>query len=195
MRGLKILAAGAALIAFCSPALSATFVVDAAGNSSSGSGTGLNTGLTYSIGDTLTVSAAADDLWSAGALPRWSNADGLVGALFATGSDESGQPAGTQIGANFGLWSQGGLSAPYGSLVGRIGGIYQLLGTNFSGSAWASGTLELFYWDSNSGDNSGQITVRVGDVPEPASWAMMVGGFGLVGGALRSRRKLTVSFG
>lgn len=30
-------------------------------------------------------------------------------------------------------------------------------------------------------------------VPEPASWALMVGGFGLVGGALRSRRQ-TASF-
>ena len=34
-----------------------------------------------------------------------------------------------------------------------------------------------------------------GAVPEPASWAMMLGGFGLVGGAMRSRRKATVSFG
>ncbi len=31
-------------------------------------------------------------------------------------------------------------------------------------------------------------------VPEPASWAMMVGGFGLIGGALRYRRKTTVTF-
>ena len=31
-------------------------------------------------------------------------------------------------------------------------------------------------------------------VPEPASWAMMLSGFGLVGGALRSRRKANVSF-
>ena len=31
------------------------------------------------------------------------------------------------------------------------------------------------------------------DVPEPASWAMMVGGFGLLGGALR-RKKAEVSF-
>jgi hypothetical protein len=30
--------------------------------------------------------------------------------------------------------------------------------------------------------------------PEPASWAMMLGGFGLIGGTIRSRRK-TVSFG
>lgn len=32
-------------------------------------------------------------------------------------------------------------------------------------------------------------------VPEPASWAMMLGGFGLIGGAMRSRRKAAVSFG
>lgn len=32
-----------------------------------------------------------------------------------------------------------------------------------------------------------------GAVPEPASWALMIGGFGMVGGALR-RRKATVSF-
>lgn len=34
-----------------------------------------------------------------------------------------------------------------------------------------------------------------GAVPEPASWALMVGGFGLVGGAMRSRRRVSVSFG
>ena len=32
-------------------------------------------------------------------------------------------------------------------------------------------------------------------VPEPASWAMMVGGFALIGGALRARQKAGVSFG
>ena len=34
-----------------------------------------------------------------------------------------------------------------------------------------------------------------GAVPEPASWALMLGGFGAIGGALRSRRKAAVSFG
>lgn len=32
-------------------------------------------------------------------------------------------------------------------------------------------------------------------VPEPASWALMLAGFGLVGGALRGRRRSAVSFG
>jgi hypothetical protein len=30
--------------------------------------------------------------------------------------------------------------------------------------------------------------------PEPASWAMMVGGFGLIGGAMRSRRRTAITF-
>jgi hypothetical protein len=34
-----------------------------------------------------------------------------------------------------------------------------------------------------------------GAVPEPASWALMLGGFGAIGGAMRSRRKAAVSFG
>ena len=34
-----------------------------------------------------------------------------------------------------------------------------------------------------------------GGVPEPASWAMMLGGFGMIGGAMRSRRRTAVSFG
>ena len=32
-------------------------------------------------------------------------------------------------------------------------------------------------------------------VPEPASWAMMVGGFGVVGGTMRRRRRTRISFG
>lgn len=33
----------------------------------------------------------------------------------------------------------------------------------------------------------------IGGVPEPASWALMIGGFGMVGGALRSRRTRTAA--
>ena len=32
-------------------------------------------------------------------------------------------------------------------------------------------------------------------VPEPASWALILGGFGMIGGAIRARRKLSVSSG
>lgn len=40
----------------------------------------------------------------------------------------------------------------------------------------------------------GEVAFRAAAVPEPASWAMMLGGFGVVGGALRSRRKTSVRF-
>ncbi|MBW8911224.1 MAG: PEP-CTERM sorting domain-containing protein [Sphingomonas sp.] len=41
---------------------------------------------------------------------------------------------------------------------------------------------------------SGAAHIAAG-VPEPASWAMMLFGFGAIGGAMRSRRKLGISFG
>jgi hypothetical protein len=38
------------------------------------------------------------------------------------------------------------------------------------------------------------LTVNASAAPEPASWALMLGGFGAIGGALRSRRKAQVTF-
>jgi hypothetical protein len=183
-----------AFIAFAASALvagaaaAADFTVSAFDNSSSGTGVGLAT-ISLSAGQQFTVSVDANDLWSAGALPRWSNADGLTGNRFATGTDESGEPAGTLIGQDFGLHTQNGLSAPFGTLVGELGGVFEVLGTNFSGPAWNSGTLTLFYWDSNNFDNTGSVLASVAAVvPEPASWSLMIGGFGLAGAMLRRRR-------
>ena len=60
----------------------------------------------------------------------------------------------------------------------------------------AAGNL---YGTTSEGGNSGYGTVfklsdtgfvvSVGGVPEPASWAMMIAGFGLVGAAARRRRQ------
>ena len=90
-----------------SPALAAAvpvaFDVDAFANSTSGTGAGLDTGIFFDAGDVFSVEVDPNDLWSAGALPRWSNADGLTGDLFATGTDDSGESAGTQIGAELRL--------------------------------------------------------------------------------------------
>ena len=168
------------------------FTVNAQGNSSSG-GTGVSTGLSFNVGDLFSAKAALTDLWSAGALPRWSNANGLTSNLFATGTDESGDLAGTQIGESFGSWQQDGFTAPYGALVGKIGNTYQLLGASFNGPAWDTGTLQLFYWDSNSGDNRNSVDVAIAAVPEPATWALMVFGFALAGFAMRRRSNSNVS--
>jgi hypothetical protein len=181
----------AAGIAVASSASAAVYTVEALAHSAnSGAGTGLAT-LTFVAGEEFTLSADLDDLWNAGALPRWSNADGLTGPRLATGTDESGQAAGTLIGQDFGLLNIGGFSAPYGALVGQIGagpGSYRLLGTSFSGPAWASGTLVLFYWDTFTADNTNSVDVTISVVPEPATWAIMIAGFGLAGATLRRRR-------
>ena len=165
--------------------------VDAFGNSSSG-GSGSATGVFLTAGEAFTVTVASNDLWSAGALPRWSNADGLKVPLFATGSDESGELAGTQIGSIFSFYTQDGLTAAYGSLVGKIGsGAFFLVGTNFSGTANATGQLSLYYWDENNGDNTGSIaaTISASAVPGPIVGAGLPGLVMALGGLIAWRRR------
>jgi len=59
--------------------------------------------------------------------------------------------------------------------------IFGVTGTKLGDAANATDLSDLF--------KAGAL----GAVPEPASWAMMLGGFGLVGGAIR-RRKLSLRF-
>ena len=157
------------------------FIVDALSHSSnSGAGSGLDTGLFFNAGDPFTVAVDPGDLWNAGALPRWSNADGLTGNLLATGSDDSGQSAGTLIGIDFGLHSLPGvLSAPFGTLVGSISGDFFILGTSFAGTAPASGNLRLYYWDTFTPDNTEHVTAFVdpSPAPEPGTLALTLLGF------------------
>jgi hypothetical protein len=54
-------------------------------------------------------------------------------------------------------------------------------------------------WQGLSFDNSTVVSLDLngsGAVPEPASWALMLGGFGAIGGVMRSRKRVSaVSFG
>lgn len=178
------------ILAAALPAQAATVVVQSQANSRGGSGTAFIFGPVVS-GQSLTVSSSTDDLWAAGNPPRWSDANGLTYNRFATATDDSGQPVGTLIGINFGTPTIDGFTAPFGSLVGRIGSTYQLLGANYNGTTWGTGALELYYWDTNSFDNFGEITfeINAGLVPEPSTWSLAILGFGVIGGALRARRK------
>lgn len=203
MNKIKQLAAavGLATIASVASAASGSFEVKALENSTTG-GNGKDTGFKLEPGYTFSISVDTNDLWNAGALPRWSNANGLTKDLYyPTSTDPDliawGAPApGTLIGTKFPLWTQGGLTAPFGTLVGQIGsGNFFSIGTTFSGTAAASGTLKLFYFDFNNVDNAGSVVAHVNAVPEPETYAMLLAGLGIVGAMARRRKKATAVAG
>lgn len=63
------------------------------------------------------------------------------------------------------------------------------------GDVFKTNVLYLGFDDNtgNPDDNHDDILIRVSAVPEPATWAMMIAGFGLVGGAVRRRAKASPS--
>jgi hypothetical protein len=77
-------------------------------------------------------------------------------------------------------------------------GNFTVLGSNLIGSTgyadFSNGLRGLGVFDAVAGNSdAAQFNIRTfittppdGAVPEPATWAMMIGGFGMVGGALRS---------
>ena len=184
----------AALLMTCGSmagAQAATVTVDvkAIENSTSGSGAAGMPTLLLSPGQTVTITASPLDTWGAGPPYRISNADGLNGNIYAVAGDDSGSAPGELIGTSFGAWTQNGLSAPYGSLVGQIGsGSFFLIGLSETFIAPASGLLNLFYFDSNNSDNFGQISVTVSAVPLPAAGWLMLSGLAAFGAFGRRRR-------
>lgn len=191
MHTLKNTLSALALATLSAAASASTFEVKAFDNSTSG-GVGVAT-LALTAGQQFSVSVATDDLWNAGALPRWSNANGLNTDLYYTATTDTQVPAytvGTWIGGNiYGTWTQNGLTAAYGTLVGQFGsGSFFSIGTSYTGYASATDTLKLFYFDSNYGDNSGSIMATVTAVPEPETYALLLAGLGLMGAVARKRK-------
>jgi len=71
---------------------------------------------------------------------------------------------------------------------------WSAIGVGFNGIAHSvdfGGAANFIAFDNIT---LGAATPGNGAVPEPASWALMLGGFGLVGGAMRNRRRSTVAF-
>jgi hypothetical protein len=57
-----------------------------------------------------------------------------------------------------------------------------------------SGPNQFYVFGFTDNDLRGLVRQHVAAVPEPASWAMMIGGFGLVGATLRRRVRTAVRF-
>ena len=120
----------------------------------------------------------------------------------------STRPAGLVDGTNNFFWAQdgsGGYTFPVSTDPVIFGlGISHWQGISFTGLApgiysFTCGTTcgTTQQWASLT-DGTVNVTLTTGDIgggiPEPASWAMFIGGFGMIGGALRNRRKATVRF-
>jgi hypothetical protein len=91
-----------------------------------------------------------------------------------------------ETGFDFSLGSFGGSVGP----LANNSSIFTTYANNFT--VGAAGTYMLTFTQQGGGDNyRGSIldNVSISSVPEPATWAMMFLGFGMVGFALRRRRQ------
>ena len=90
-------------------------------------------------------------------------------------------------------------------LNSQINDFYAVLGINSSGNYDPSSPFSNDGFGVSAGGrlyfaDYSRVTVTDPNapppsVPEPATWAMFIGGFGLIGGAMRRRQKVSVSFG
>lgn len=99
----------------------------------------------------------------------------------------------------FGISSTNGNNASFRAPVsGAINGLSIGAGETF-GVRWALTDIDPAGVSSDDGlaVDDFSLTASLGAVaavPEPATWAMMMSGFGLIGGSLRRRRRANVSF-
>ena len=102
----------------------------------------------------------------------------------------------------FAMDDEGSVSLNGGAAITDGGSYHSLSSFNFN-SGFVAGVNTLTFTVIDTGGAPSGLLVSdlhgtadlAGAVPEPASWAMMLGGFGMMGGAMRSRRKAAVSFG
>ena len=74
-------------------------------------------------------------------------------------------------------------------IVGPVPAFNPLNIYNFTINVGAVPSILYFgVMDGVFSDNGGRFDISVGGVPEPASWAMLIAGFGLVGASMRRRR-------
>lgn len=195
MRRLFGAAAAAAAISMAGPALANTVIFQNAGADSyfNFNGISLPGAGTYTI--ELTSSAPVDFFFSGAYTEHWDiffapapkpHSENIEGNESDVYSDHSGSGI-------YGLWTFTVPKTLYSFFNSDIGydDAYSIpVGTPL----YQETKFENAYLDLEGGKPSGNIfnysltVTQISAVPEPATWAMMIAGFGLAGTALRSRR-------
>ncbi|MGZ3378092.1 MAG: PEPxxWA-CTERM sorting domain-containing protein [Phenylobacterium sp.] len=200
----KLLLAGIALAAVMAAggasANTYNFLVDYSGGGIATLGAGSDDMLatTLNPGDsfTYTLTATGTGVWN-------SIADGDLFPLLALDISEAGARTGDlTVDLNFGAttvftYSENGATNQFV----HLGTNTVHLPSGLSWNQWVlSDTIQagsdpatpssLLPWPGNAPENhfADNITFSGGAVPEPTTWALMIGGFGMMGGALRRRR-------
>ena len=118
---------------------------------------------------------------------------GTVG-LFLGSSLPAGHPVGLNfhtIGLNFAALAPalGQMFWIGDGLTGTGSGASQAFTAPTGATRLFLGTVDGFQWSNNTGAYTVTITSSGAGVPEPASWALMIAGFGLAGATMRRRRR------
>ncbi|MBN8809172.1 MAG: choice-of-anchor C family protein [Sphingomonas sp.] len=177
---------------------------------SPGTFTTLNAGDSSSITGWTVTSGSIDYIgsyWQAGngsrSLDMSGNGPGSIAQTFDTVAGATyqvtfllaGNTDGSPTTKTLNVWADGGRAAGYS--FDTTGKSASSMGwTQFTYNFMAIGASTTLTFSSTTGTAYGaaldNVTVsRVAAVPEPASWAMLIAGFGLMGGTLRRRRTAT----
>ena len=151
------------------------------------------------VEDGYTVSYTGGDLWeahlfgdAAPSLASWSvGAFDVSGGLFTLGNfrGAAAEPNEVAVYLVFGFY--GGFQT-FGGLVQTFGN--QTFETLNAGTGnMVFDRVRFVVTGSGSFMSIDDITLH-GVVPEPASWSLILGGFGMIGGAMRYRRRQAASF-
>jgi hypothetical protein len=208
----KLLAAAAMSVVALTATLATAATVDVAVDSQSGPWlTSVNPTLDYgdhSESGPTSVSAGFD--FTAGGVFTITWLSGLTSAYggvdpYSDGDGDTGFDASDSLGNSGNVFPSfyidhsqypaylNALIGAFADAGGHVVGTPFLVGNGPYDATAPGGATQLLLGlnDDIFGDNSGAFLVRVsgpGAVPEPATWTMMIAGFGLAGGALRRRR-------
>ena len=176
---IKLIAVGALALAAAAPAAAATYVTDTA--QFNGLGDQLNSGYDQITLNSVTGSATAPGTY-------------LVNTVDFTVGGNTNNPGYTVTGSFTNNATVDGspftYTVPYSITIGQVVDSITIGGNSFTtnGVRVHFNALTL----ATGGTTTGDLTATV-SVPEPATWAMMVAGFGLVGLGVRRRRVAAVA--